>query len=187
MPLLVAATPATVATTNTTSEQVVLAQFQPVSDSSGDSSDTSTEKSTALTYDEEQVPAGAGVLVSAVEADGGTTVVLAVQGLQPDRDYGAHVHVNGCGATGDAAGPHFQDQPDPVTPSTDPAYANPENEIWLDFTTDASGAGHASSTVDWVVGDRPAASVVIHAEHTHTEAGTAGAAGTRLACVNVDF
>ena len=38
-----------------------------------------------------------------------------------------------------AAGPHFQNVIDPVRPSSNPAYANPGNEIWLDFTTDEEG------------------------------------------------
>lgn len=177
MALGVGAVPFLISTASAAPAQVVVAQFGPVA-----------ESAPAVTYDEEQVPAGAGVVVSQVETpDGGTTVVLAAHGLQPDREYGAHVHVNGCGPTGDAAGPHFQNEPDPVTPSTDPEYANPENEVWLDFTTDGIGSGHAVSSVGWQFGDRPAGSVVIHEEHTSHEPGEAGAAGTRLACVNVDF
>lgn len=175
------AVPFLAASASAVSAQVVADRFAPVSAPAG-------PVAAAVTYDEEQVPVGSGVVVSQLEhPDGGTTVTLVVQGLQPDREYGAHVHVNACGPTGDAAGPHFQDEADPVTPSTDPAYANPANEVWLDFTTDAAGNGYAVSTVDWQFGDRPAGSVVIHAEHTHTEPGMAGMAGARLACVTVDF
>src|SRR5690606_23761090 len=89
----------------------------------------------ALTYDEELVPVGArGTVLSAPGLLGGTTTVLKVAGLQPNREYGAHVHNNACGPTGKDAGPHYQNVVDPVQPSTDPDYANPDNEIWLDFT-----------------------------------------------------
>lgn len=142
----------------------------------------------AITYDTDLVPVDSQVSVSEVELpDGGTTVVLSVLGLHPDHEYGAHVHVNGCGQTPAEAGPHFQNEPDPVTPSVDPAFANPDNEVWLDFVTDAAGDGASTATVDWQFGDRPAGSVVIHAMHTHTDEGEAGTAGARLACVNVDF
>jgi Cu-Zn family superoxide dismutase len=54
--------------------------------------------------------------------------------------------------------------PDPVQPSVDPAHANPENEIWLDLTTDADGAGGATTTVPWgFESGRRARSVVVHA------------------------
>ena len=92
------------------------------------------------------------------------------------------------GASGAAAGPHFQNDVDPVTPSTDPAYANPANEIWLDFTTNAAGQGRAKSTVDWQFSPtRRAQSVIIHVEHTHTGPTDSGVAGARLACLTVPF
>jgi Cu-Zn family superoxide dismutase len=74
-----------------------------------------------------------------------------------------------------------------VSPSTDPAYANPDNEIWLDFTTTKNGSGLAVAQVDWRFTDRHAGSVVVHAEHTHTDPGHAGTAGARLACITVPF
>ncbi|HVL84308.1 MAG TPA: superoxide dismutase family protein [Pseudonocardia sp.] len=148
----------------------------------------SADGGTAVTYDEQLVPDGAGATVTSQEADGVTTVTLEVTGLQPNRDYGAHAHVNPCGAEGADAGPHFQLEQDPVTPSVDPAYANPENEIWLDFTTDAEGAASAETTVEWTFpADRRAASVIIHAMPTATAPGEAGTAGDRAACVTVDF
>lgn len=142
----------------------------------------------AITYKPELVPADADVHVFSLTGDRtGTTTVLAVVGLLPDHEYGAHVHANACGATGDAAGPHFQHQPDPVKPSVDPAYANPRNEIWLDLTTSDQGTAISSSHVDWGFTDRHPGSVVIHEMHTHTDPGHAGTAGARLACVNVAF
>ena len=142
----------------------------------------------AVTYDPARVPAGAGVTVSTRSTPGVTVTTLQVRGLLPNTVYGAHAHVKPCGATGDAAGPHFQYAQDPVTPSVDPAYANPRNEIWLDLTTDAEGNGRATSTNGWVFpADRRAHSVVLHDMATMTAPGTAGTAGARAACVTVKF
>jgi hypothetical protein len=69
----------------------------------------------------------------------------------------------------------------------DPAYANPRNEIWLDFTADRLGTGVAVSRVAWPLGDRRPKSVVIHETHTNSDPGRAGTAGARQGCVNVDF
>jgi Cu-Zn family superoxide dismutase len=141
----------------------------------------------AVTYRPDLVPAGARAHVFSLSAaHAGTTTSLVVTGLLPGHSYGAHAHALPCGATGDAAGPHFQHVPDPVKPSVDPAYANPRNEIWLDFTTDRIGTGFALSTVDWTFTARRARSVVVHETHTHTDPGHAGTAGARLACLDVD-
>lgn len=143
---------------------------------------------TAVTYDETLVPVGARGGVTAQSGDDRTTVTLAVEGLTPNRQYGAHAHTDACGATGKDAGPHFQFEQDPVQPSVDPAFANPENEIWLDFTTDAQGNGTATTTVDRAFpDDRRAASVVVHAMSTATGPGEAGTAGDRAACITVAF
>lgn len=136
-----------------------------------------------------EIPAGATATVKAVYPVSGTSIVsLHVTGLKPDTRYGAHAHVNPCGLTGAAAGPHFQHVVDPVQPSVDPAYANPENEIWLDLTTNAAGNGVAHTTVPWqFTADRRARSVIVHEKHTATGPGQAGTAGARLACIDVDF
>lgn len=135
------------------------------------------------------VPAGATARVQSVETGSGRTITtLTVTGLRPNTTYGSHAHVNACGATGSAAGPHFQHVVDPVTPSVDPVYANPANEIWLDFTTDAAGEGHAKSKVDWQYApDRRPRSVIIHATATNTGQNNSGTAGPRLACLTVPF
>lgn len=147
-----------------------------------------TDDSTAITYDPALVPVGSRGAVSSETGDGATTVMLAVRGLEPERRYGAHAHTQPCGATGDLAGPHFQNQVDPVQPSVDPAFANPANEIWLDLTTDEAGAGSATATVAWAFErDRRAQSVIIHAMPTATDPGTAGTAGARAACITVEF
>lgn len=146
--------------------------------------------SNAFTYNPALAPEGTGVSVE-VRGEGATTVVeLEVEGLLPDRGYAAHAHTNPCGPTGDAAGPHFQNDVDPAagpgTPSVDPAYANRQNEIWLDLRTDGEGDGGSTAEVPFVFGDRAPASVVIHeAEATATEPGRAGSAGARLACLTV--
>lgn len=142
----------------------------------------------AFTYDPARVPVGARATVESESTEASTRTTLTVSGLNPNSMYGAHAHAKPCGATGDAAGPHFQRNQDPVTPSVDPAYANPANEIWLDLTTDAQGAGTATSTVAWNFPEnRRAQSVVIHEMGTRTEPGKAGTAGARPGCIDVRF
>jgi Cu-Zn family superoxide dismutase len=120
----------------------------------------------------------------------GTEIRLAVTGLQPRRSYGAHLHTNPCGPTGAAAGPHYQHKPDPAAsaspPSVNPSYANPHNEVWLDFTTDARGDATSAASQQWTfdAGRRPR-SLVIHADTTKTAAGHAGDAGARVACLTL--
>jgi superoxide dismutase, Cu-Zn family len=143
---------------------------------------------TAITYNQQLVPAGARGAVQSRSGEGTTTVMLAVRGLEPHRVYGAHVHTKPCGQVPDDAGPHFQYAADPVQPSVDPTFANPQNEIWLDLTTDETGAGSTESTVAWTFpDDRRPKSVVVHADHTSSEPGNAGTAGDRVACISVNF
>jgi len=144
---------------------------------------TATVPSTAVTYDLDAVPAGGEVTVVQVADDDSTEVRLSVSGLRADRSYGAHVHTGRCGSLPADSGPHYQHRPDPVQPSTDPAYANPDNEVWLDLTTDTDGNGASSATQDWRFRAKEARSVVLHEEHT----ATGGQAGARLACVTVPF
>lgn len=139
----------------------------------------------AITYDTKLVAVGAAAAVGTTSADDTTKVRLDVWKLAPNHRFGAHVHTRACGAKPADAGPHYQDRKDPVSPSVDPAYANPDNEVWLDFATDASGAGHATADLPWRFRAGAANSVVIHAHHTSTEPGKAGMAGDRLACITV--
>jgi Cu-Zn family superoxide dismutase len=142
----------------------------------------------AITYDEELVPAGATVEVRARSGEGSTTVRLAVQGLEPGRVYGAHVHARQCGPRPEDSGPHFQIADDPVQPSVDPRFANPQNEIWLDLAADDAGTATTESTVAWEFpDDRRAGSVVIHAMPTSTGPTDPGTAGARAACISVNF
>jgi len=143
------------------------------------------ESGPTVTYRPDAVPVGARATVLSVPVARTTTVVLVVRGLTPHQHYGAHVHTRPCGPAPTDAGPHYQNVVDPIQPSTDPAYANPSNEVWLDLTTDARGAAIVNSTVDWTF--RGAGALVIHEHHTHTAPGEAGTAGARLACVTVPF
>lgn len=144
------------------------------------------------TYDQELAPLEASMEVESMSTDDSTDVVLRVEDLLPDRGYAAHAHASECGDNGEAAGPHFQDEEDPEAtpedPSTDPDYANAENEIWLDFETDGDGDAESDTTVPFTFNDRAPESVVIHEEEeTSTEPGSAGEAGDRVACLSVPF
>ncbi len=145
----------------------------------------------AVTYNPALAPTGAAITAIVTPGAEETGAYLTVSGLVPNRSYGVHAHVNPCGPTGDAAGPHFQNRVDPAAtpqaPSTNPEYANPDNEFWLDLRTDATGAAMARTTVPFVVtADRVPRSIVIHEEgQTATGPGQAGDAGGRLACVTL--
>ena len=95
--------------------------------------------------------AGAGARGKLVRASNGTTVTsVSAWGLEPDQEYKSHVHALPCSLD---AGPHYKN--DPLGP------VDSENEIWLGFTTDATGVGRAVVTSDFSV--RPdAMSIVVH-------------------------
>lgn len=135
--------------------------------------------SPALTYDMKLVPAGARIEVVQRGGHGRVSVSVRVEGLVAGRAYGAHVHQGECGGDPAAAGGHYQHRVDPVQPSMGPAYANPENEVWLGFTTDAQGAGAATARQGWEFRPGEARSVVLH--------GMPGGAGARIACLTVPF
>ena len=132
------------------------------------------------------IPVGATARVQAVYTAAGQTVVtLHVRGLLPDRGYGAHAHTASCGTTPGMSGGHYQRIPGLPT---SPMFANPENEIWLDFTTDAEGNASAQTVVDWQFeSDRRARSVVVHYHRTSTGPNDSGSAGSRLGCLTVPF
>jgi Cu-Zn family superoxide dismutase len=142
----------------------------------------------AFIYDKSIIPQGSHVEVLESVEGNSTKVTLTVHGLLPNRVYGAHVHKMPCGPKGDDAGAHFQHNPDPKKPSVDPMYANPQNEVWLDLSTDAKGDATSTSTEPWTFPE-PAGpgSVVIHAEKTQAAPGKAGTAGARAACVSAKF
>jgi Cu-Zn family superoxide dismutase len=109
------------------------------------------------------------------------TVKLTVSGLPAARPFGSHLHKLAC--ADNKAGAHYQHHPAPDGGASDPAYANSKNEVWLDFTTDAMGAGSAEAKVDWTPRAGEAKSVVIHDQPTKND----GTAGAKLACIDMEF
>jgi Cu-Zn family superoxide dismutase len=107
----------------------------------------------------------------------GTHVTLHIKGVDAPagQRFGAHVHVNPCGALGGDAGGHYQHSG--ATGSLE------EREVWLDFTVNRAGNGHAEAVRPWPLDEATPRSVILHA--LPTDAGT-GAAGARLACIDLD-
>jgi Cu-Zn family superoxide dismutase len=139
--------------------------------------------SPAITYDPAVVPPGATAKVTITRTPYGTVVRLAAAGLVPRRAYGAHLHTQPCTGVPDAAGPHYQHRPGA---SADPSFANPRNEVWLDFTADSAGSAAAVSDQSWVFDpNRRPRSLVLHTATTRTAAGVAGTAGARVACLTL--
>ncbi len=144
----------------------------------------------AYTYNTALAPAGARIMATMTPSGESTIGELTVSGLVPNRGYAAHAHTTACNVNPDSAGPHYQNQLDPAAtlqaPSTNPEFANPNNEIWLDFRTDASGSGTSRTTVPFVFTGRGPRSVVVHeAQQTATGPGQAGEAGARIACLTL--
>lgn len=81
--------------------------------------------------------------------EGTTTVWVVLNGLAPDTEYDAHLHVGPC----DEVGGHYKDDPGGV--------GQPPNELWPEFETDDLGRARTSATADWIAGPE-AASVVVH-------------------------
>jgi len=149
--------------------------------------------SKAITYDRALAPVDAAILTSMTPSDENsshTVATMVVAGLLPNRGYAVHAHTNACGPAGKDAGPHYQNHIDPAAtpqkPSTNPQYANPRNEIWLDIHTDANGSTSSSTTVPFSFTDRTPGSIVVHEkETTATAPGQAGQAGARIACLTL--
>ncbi|SEG93043.1 superoxide dismutase, Cu-Zn family [Nonomuraea solani] len=140
--------------------------------SAGDTGDTG-----AIAYDRKLVPEGAQASVTVESTGGKTRTSLVVEGLLPDRRYGAHLHAKPCGKKPDESGPHFQHHPGQI---------NPTSEVWLDVTTDAEGAGRSAARHDWALdAAKPPGSLVIHAEPTTTSGPKVGQAGPRVACLTL--
>ncbi|MFH0244538.1 superoxide dismutase family protein [Streptomyces sp. HK10] len=139
----------------------------------------------AVTYDRALVPVGAGISVARYDSRRSMTVALGVRGLPEERGYGAHVHTGPCGVRPGDSGPRYRNVPVPRGSSAGPRHVNPENEVWLDFTTDEHGEGRALSSHMWRFRVGEARSVVIYEHRTRHEPGRAGDAGRRVACVTV--
>jgi superoxide dismutase, Cu-Zn family len=88
------------------------------------------------------------------------------------------VHVKPCGRDPLASGGHYSD------PEADPSVPLHEREIWLDFTVDENGNGHAKAKRRFAIAEGAASCIVIHAMPTNPDTGMAGA---RLACTTVPF
>lgn len=109
-------------------------------------------------------------------ADGGTTVSLRVSGLEPRTAYVAHLHSGGCGQT-DPGGPHFKFNPK--------GSDEPPNEIHLEFSSKADGAGSASASSNREVPAGKAGSVVLHeAEDEKGKTASVGGAGGEAVLVH---
>lgn len=148
----------------------------------------------AYTYNPALAPPGARLSVLMSPQEESTNAELTVSGLLPNRGYAVHAHVNACSPNPAGEGPHYQNRVDPavnptsVSPeaSTNPEYANPRNEIWLDVRTDANGSGTSRTTVPFVFTDRGPGSIVVHeAMETATGPGQAGKAGAQIACLSL--
>jgi hypothetical protein len=102
--------------------------------------------------------------------DGISVVRLSVSGLAPNTTYPSHVHASPC-ATAEG-GVHYKQNINvtEVTPS-------PANEMWLNFTTSATGHADVRLQVPHVA-RADAMSIVIHDPVTPT---------TRLACVDLSL
>ncbi len=129
----------------------------------GDSSDNETEAVSGSLQPLAGAPAqdqGVAGEATLERADGGTTVSLSVTGLEPDKEYVAHLHTGGCDQA-DPGGPHFKFNAN--------GGDEPPNEIHLEFRSGADGSGRATATSDREVPAGEAGSVVIHeAESEHT-------------------
>ncbi|MGC5015339.1 superoxide dismutase family protein [Streptosporangium sp. DT93] len=138
-------------------------------------------RASAIVYDTALVPPGAEAMVTAESGSVLSTSTVTVKGMLPARTYGVHLHVNPCGLKPDDAGPHYRSAHTHTA-----AHASAENEVWLDFTTDARGEATATSTQDWAFSPgKPPGSLVIHSEPTRTAGTEAGSAGPRVACVSL--
>jgi hypothetical protein len=91
-------------------------------------------------------------------SDGGTTVAISVNGLEPKTAYVAHLHTGGCDQS-DPGGPHFQFEKG--------GSEEPPNEIHLQFTSNAAGEGKAEVTSKREVPVGEAGSVVLHLDDSH--------------------
>ena len=123
-----------------------------------------------VTYDPVIVPVGSRVQVRERPNQwGGVVVDLNVWGLTPSTRFDAYVYTRPCGATPASAGKRTQDGPS--------TQHYPQNEVWLDFSTNARGSAHASDDQYWRFNPGQANSVQLLSPTT-----------TRvLACVTVHF
>jgi len=123
---------------------------------------------------------GSAATASATAWDMGGKLKLSLSGagLPPDRDFGSHLHKLGC--DNGKAGGHYQHTVAPSTEAvSDPMYANPDNEAWLDFKTDSQGKVTIERTVAWLPRPGEAKAIIFHDKKTDMN----GKAGDKLACL----
>jgi Cu/Zn superoxide dismutase len=97
-------------------------------------------------------------------SNGATTISLDATGLEPDTEYVAHLHTEGCDQA-DPGGPHFK--------FSAAGGDEPPNEIHLEFRSDVKGGGQAEASSDREVPVGKAGSVVLHeAEADHMTSGS---------------
>ena len=124
----------------------------------------------AVTYDQSSVRRGSRVEVLEKPNDvGGLIVQLSVWGLTANKKYNAYVFTRACGATPASAGQRTQNGP-----STE---HYPQNEVWLNFKTNVSGAAHSQVAQNWTFKEGQANSVVLLSNN----------AARVVACVTVPF
>ena len=111
-----------------------------------------------------------------VGANGRTIAALHVDGLPAGRSFAAHLHRDACSAS--FGGPHYQ-----APTGTPTGNADPEHEVWLDFTTNAAGNARSQAVVPFEV-TPGARSVVIH-QGDATGPGGVVVPSQRLACIDV--
>lgn len=150
----------------------------------------SSQNAALLVYEDPYAPAMAGMpnpitataraTALAFNVDGNLRIELAVTGFPASRPFGSHLHQRAC--NDEKAGGHYQNVPFPMGGmANDPAFANPTNEAWLDFTTDAAGEGAVELTVSWLPRAGEGKGIIFH----HMPTAEGGGAGARLACLPI--
>jgi Cu-Zn family superoxide dismutase len=120
---------------------------------------------------------------AAYDVGGKTKVVLQISGAPASASFASHVHKLGCADM--MAGGHYQNMPATSDAGpTDPAFGNAQNEIWLDFTTNAAGTATVEHTADFKVRAGEAKAIVVH---MNPMTGAGGVSGPKLACLNIAF
>ncbi len=110
-------------------------------------------------------------------------ITVKMTGLPANGLFECRLHKLMCDDADQDAGGDYQNRRFPRDGSAvDPAFANSTNEAWMDFTTDATGAGFAETIVGWIPRPDEANSIIIHD-------GVVDAAipGAPLACTNLPF
>ena len=153
---------------------------------------TPSAPAAAITYNPTLAPIGGHMTASFTPSGDSTTADLTVSGLAPNRGFSVVAHVNTCGGVPGGEGPRFQNRIDPAAspekPSTNPAYSNPTNEIWLDVHTDSTGAATSHTTVPFVFTDRGPGSIVVHDQQqtAATSSQLLGQTSDRVACLTLN-